>query len=94
MFIKDMGYRIKMLRISNGYTQQQLADRLNVTKSIISAYETGQRSPSYEVLIGLSTIFKVSTDYLLGIENEQVIDISGLSKEQQAALINLIHTMR
>lgn len=94
MFIKDMGYRIKMLRISNGYTQQQLADRLNVTKSIISAYETGQRSPSYEVLIGLSTIFKVSTDYLLGIENEQVIDISGLSKEQQAALINLVRTMR
>ncbi|MCR4738680.1 MAG: helix-turn-helix domain-containing protein [Lachnospiraceae bacterium] len=94
MYIKKMGIRIKKLRISYGYTQQQLANRLHVTKSLISAYETGQRSPSYEILIGLSSIFKVSTDYLLGVDNDSVLSLSGLTEAQRTALINLVQTMR
>ena len=64
----DFGNRLKTLRISNSLTQKDLASRLNITKSVISAYETGARLPSYDVLIGLSNIFHVTTDYLLGVE--------------------------
>ena len=94
MFIGDMGNRIKKLRLSKGYTQQNLADMLKVTKSVISAYETGQRSPSYEILIGLSTIFNVTTDYLLGVSNGKLVDISGLTEDEQSALIRLINAMK
>ncbi len=93
MYIKNLGNRIKKLRVSAGYTQQQLAARLNVTKSIISAYETDQRSPSYEVLIGISEIFKVSTDYLLGVSNGSYLDISGLTEKEKVALTELVKAM-
>ena len=94
MYTWDMGEKIKKLRTSKGYTQQQLAERLNVTKSLISAYENGQRSPSYEVLIGISSIFKVSTDYLLGVDRGVYLDLSGLSNEQQVLMTQLVNSMQ
>lgn len=65
----DFGITLKTLRTQNNYTQVQLAQKLGLTKSVISAYETGLRLPSYDVLINIAKIFKVSTDYLLGMDN-------------------------
>ncbi len=90
----DFGNRIKVLRIRNNFTQAQLAQKLGLTKSVISAYETGLRLPSYDILIQLSRIFKVTTDYLLGIERKQEIDLSGLSQEEIDALLKLIQAMK
>ncbi|MBE5713084.1 MAG: XRE family transcriptional regulator [Ruminococcaceae bacterium] len=75
-------------------TQQQLADLLGLTKSVISAYENGLRYPAYDVLIKIARIFKVSTDFLLGVEIKREIDTSGLTDEQVEALIVLIDTIR
>ena len=41
----DFGNRLKQLRIREGYTQQQLADKLGVTKSVVSYYELQERYP-------------------------------------------------
>lgn len=57
--------RIKMLREELKLTQQDLADKLDSSKSVIGLYENGFRKPSLEVLIKLSEIFNCSTDYLL-----------------------------
>lgn len=89
----DFGNRIKTLRQKNSLTQEQLAQRLNMTKSVISAYENGVRMPSYDVLISLARIFRVSTDYLLGLENKNLLDISGLTPGEATALRNLVHAM-
>ena len=86
----DFGITLKTLRTQNNYTQVQLAQKLGLTKSVISAYETGLRLPSYDVLINIAKIFKVSTDYLLGMDNRQEIDLSGLTPEEITALKNLI----
>ena len=43
----DFGITLKTLRTQNNYTQVQLAQKLGLTKSVISAYETGLRLPSY-----------------------------------------------
>lgn len=75
-------------------TQADLSDRLGVTKSVISAYENGVRMPSYDILIQISRIFHVTTDYLLGLETKQEIDVSGLTEEEVLALINLIKAMQ
>lgn len=82
----DFGSRLKELRKQSGLTQQQLADRIGVTKSVISFYELRERSPSPDVLAKLSYIFHVSTDYLLGIERGRTIDVSGLDDEDIQAV--------
>lgn len=57
--------RIKQLREEFNFTQQDLADRLESSKSVIGLYENEFRKPSMEVLIKLSEIFKCSIDYIL-----------------------------
>lgn len=90
----DFGNTLKSLRLKENLTQAQLATKLQLTKSVISAYETGLRLPSYDVLIHISQIFNVSTDFLLGVERKQELDLSGLSPEEIDALHNLIKAMK
>ena len=90
----DFGNTLITLRLKKNMTQAQLAQKLGPTKSVISAYETGLRLPSYDILIHIARIYNVSTDYLLGIEQKQEIDLSGLSQEEIAALLNLINAMK
>ena len=90
----DFGITLKNLRTSKQLTQAQLAQRLGLTKSDISAYETGLRMPSYDILIAIAKIFNVSTDFLLGLERKQEVDFSGLNDEEINALLNLIRVMK
>ena len=61
--------RIKELREENGLTQTQVAELLNVKQNTYSQYETEKRQLSIEVLIKLSKLYKVSTDYILELED-------------------------
>lgn len=90
----DFGSALKTLRLKTNMTQSQLAQKLGLTKSVISAYETGLRLPSYDILIHIAKIYNVSTDYLLGLEHKQEIDLSGLSQQEIDALLNLIRAMK
>ena len=92
----DFGQRLRTLRLQEALTQQQLAERLGLTKSVISAYETDLRLPSYDVLLKLSRIFKVSTDYLLGVSarTDSTLDLSGLTDAQKSALRQLVDSLR
>ena len=58
--------RIKELRNQAGWSQLQLAEKLNLSKQTISQYERGVRKPDQDNLIALCDIFNVSSDYLLG----------------------------
>ena len=89
----DFGNTLKTLRLRENMTQAQLAQKLGLTKSVISAYETGLRLPSYDVLIHISKIFKVSTDYLLGVESQQGIDLSGISEEEVLTCKKVMYLM-
>ena len=85
---------LKNLRTSKGLTQTQLAKRLWLNKSIISAYENETRTPSLEVLIKLSNEFNVSMEYILGIERKKTIDVTGLTEEQIAVVSSLIELLK
>lgn len=85
----DFGLCLKKLRLSKNLTQLQLAKRLNISKSMISAYENDIRLPSYDVLIKISRIFNVSTDFLLGISPNRTINVTGLT-DKQIEIINTI----
>ena len=61
--------RIQNLRKSKGYSQEELADKMGVSRQSISKWESEQCSPDIEKIIMMSEIFQVTTDYLLkGIE--------------------------
>ena len=90
----DIGGRLKVLRLQKHLTQLQLAERLGITKSMVSAYETSSRYPSYEVLIKLASLFGTTTDYLLGLENKRCIDTTGLSDPNLELVVNLVSALR
>ena len=90
----DFGNTLKRLRTEHGYTQQQIADRLGVTKSVVSYYELQERYPSPDILIKLASIFHVSTDYLLGLQREETISLDGLSKEDIVVIQKLIELLK
>lgn len=80
--------RIKVLREEFNLTQQDLANRLESSKSVIGLYESETRKPSLDVLVKLSEIFNCSIDYILGksnIRNPEKLDKEllniGLSKK-------------
>ena len=85
---------LKSLRTKKGLSQTQLATKLWLNKSIISAYENEQRSPSLDVLIKLSYEFNVSMEYLLGIERDKTLNISGLNDEQVTVINSLVELLR
>ena len=92
----EFGSRLKHLRLNHNMTQPALAKKLQVTKSVISAYETGLRMPSYETLLMISKVFSVSTDYLLGndIGKANYIDVSGLSEKEIEAVRTIIDSLK
>ncbi|MBQ8921950.1 MAG: helix-turn-helix transcriptional regulator [Oscillospiraceae bacterium] len=90
----DFGSKLKELRKQNGMTQQQLAERIGITKSVVSFYELKERSPSPDVLVKLSYIFHVSTDYLLGITRNKTIDVSGLDDEDIMAVRLIVERLK
>lgn len=90
----DFGNRLKQLRIREGYTQQQLADKLGVTKSVVSYYELQERYPSPDVLIRLAHVFCVTTDFLLGLEHKELIDLGGLSEEDVVTVKRMINALK
>ena len=89
----DLGKTLRGLRLSKGYTQQQVADFVKVTKSMISAYENGLLQPSYEVLIRIASLYKVSTDFLLGNNSNNDYSLEGLTSEQIETVLKIIYEM-
>ena len=74
--------RQKELRKSLGISQIEFGKRLNVTKQCISNWENNNIMPSIDMLIRISKTFSVSADYLLGLDDQRTLNVSGLSAEQ------------
>ena len=60
--------QLNALRIENGLSRVQLAEKLNVSVRLISYWENGQRECDFDMLIKIANLFSVSLDYLLGIK--------------------------
>ena len=94
MDLLNFGNKLKELRTQNNMTQQQLAAQIGISKSVVSYYELQERIPSPEILLKLASTFHVSTDYLLGISNDKVLDVSGLDEEDIAVLSSMVSLLR
>ncbi|WP_369691840.1 helix-turn-helix domain-containing protein [Bacillus cereus] len=72
MFVN--GNRVKTLRMEKKLTQQELADKIGVSKSALSQIENNKTTPSRETVSALSRILEVTTDYLLGLSEYRELD--------------------
>lgn len=82
--------RIKELRKAFGVSQVELAKALNVSKQCVSNWENDNVLPSIEMLVKLAEYFNVTTDYLLCLDNKDMVDLSGLSENERAHIKLLI----
>ena len=96
--INGLGERLKILREKFGYSQRTIAKRLKISPSVISGYESGEKSNvAHNANNAISDIYNCSTDYLLGkkMENKPVLlDTRGLSDEEIKAVVALIDAMK
>lgn len=70
---ETLGQRIKLRRMRLGFTQEELAERMCIPKSTISAYENDKVDIKGSVLKELSAHLQTSPNYLLGYEDESLI---------------------
>ena len=95
--IKGLPDKLKELRMINHLSQKEVATKLGISPSIVSGYETGERTPSTEVLLAISYLYKCSTDYLLGKVFDKpsiILDVDGLNSNELHALQSLIDVMK
>lgn len=85
-----LGKRIYDLRTAYGWSQVQLAEKLNISKQTVSNWENENIMPSIEMLIRLAKLFHTSTDYLLGLSDAQTINVDGLPVQFVAHLTQVI----
>ncbi len=89
-----LGAKIKKLRAAHNFNQVELAQKLSVTKQTVSNWENNNIQPSIEMLVKIADCFSVTTDYLLGRENNITIDVTGLSINEIAHIEQLIKDLK
>lgn len=94
--INGLSERLREQRTLNQLSQKQVAHLLDVSPSVVSNYEAGERTPSLEILMSLARLYHCSTDYLLGFEKEDNvnIDVSMLNPQQALLLKQFLESLR
>ncbi len=86
--------RIKQLREDKGLTQAELAKLLGITRSSVNAWEMGISVPSTQYIVELAAMFKVSTDYLLGVGSTSSINLNGLTEDDILVIHRIAEHLR
>ncbi len=76
----NIGERITQLRKQQQLSQEELAKRVDVSRTIIGNYERNTNSPSIEILLKIAKVFNVSVDYLIGESNLSSFDKDALKR--------------
>ena len=97
---KDLGPRIAESLQKKGMTQKELSERIGVTEAVISRYISGDREPKPEMLANIATALHTTSDFLLGIENDEfnhsrirrmiARNASNMTEQEKRELINAL----
>lgn len=83
--------RIKMLREQYNYSQSDLAEKLHIARTSVLAWENQTSVPAMKHIIALAKLFRVSTDYLLEVENKRMLSLDGLNEEEINIICGLLN---
>ncbi|MBQ8575294.1 MAG: helix-turn-helix transcriptional regulator [Clostridia bacterium] len=81
---------IKSLREDAGFSQSELAKKLDVTRSSVNAWEMGLSTPTTHYIVELAKLFHISTDYLLGLEKERTVILDDYTKTEIELIYGLL----
>lgn len=85
----DIGNRLKELRTEKHVTQKEVASTLGLSITCYAGYEQGYRFPDLDILAKIADYFSVSTDYLLGREDDFGQNIGNLDLSENERLLLL-----
>lgn len=97
---KEIGNRISNALSKKGISQKQLAERINLSEAVVSRYISGEREPKANILANIATALNTTSDYLLGIEEDEfnyprikrmiARNANKMSKEEKKELIDAL----
>lgn len=85
-----IGPRIKEYRIKCGYTQKDLADKLNVTFQAVSRWENNDVQPSFDTVKEMAKLFNCTIDELFGVEHEEKVEIKEEPKQEEVKVVERV----
>ena len=91
--MQDLNIKLAMLRKEHGYTQEQLSDFLNLTRSAVSNYGLGINGPSLDTMVAIANLYGVSLDWLMGRTNLRY-NFNLEDKENLEVIIKLYETLK
>ena len=76
--------QLKIIRLQNKFTQQQLADALGITRSAYCGYEIGRRSPDLDTIIRISEFYNLSlVDFFSKLDNNCVSETADFDSNEE-----------
>ena len=99
---KLIGHRIKEIRENRGYTQEQLAEKLNLSVQHVSVIERGVKSPRLDTFIRIANILEINADYLLKdvlrvssqlMSNELYDMLSQVSEKEKRRILEVVQVL-
>lgn len=94
--IKGLSVKLKEKRQELSLSRKVVSEIIGISASTLADYENGYGEPSLKSLMKLASLYKCSTDFLLGIEKkppEKTLDVTGLTENQIKALEQLVEVM-
>lgn len=93
--IVESGKRLKDLRMKEGITQDDLSEKIGITKNAYQKIERGANGAKIDTLVRLAEIFNISLDYIVCGKQTQTVEsmISGVSENQQAFILATVSSM-
>lgn len=88
-----LGEQIKKLRTYKNLSQVDLSRKLGVTKQCVSNWENENIMPSVDMLVKISELFGVTTDFLLGLSEKHTLNVDGLSEVEISHIQALINDL-
>lgn len=85
--------RLRQIRLLQGLSQYALAEALGVSRTSLKNWELAVSTPPIEVLVNIALYFRVSSDYLLGLDERRSVQINFLSDRMVEALVGLVQVM-
>lgn len=92
--VYDFGLTLKKLRIECGFTQEFVAERLDVKRNTISNYENNTQTPPIDKLKLLAGLYNTSTDFILGLNKKKPVYLEDLSDRHKQLVAYIIQNLR
>ncbi len=89
----SLGQRLTELRKKKGWTQEELAKKLNVSPQAVSKWEKDVSFPDVTLLTTIAEIFDTSVDYLLGHEKHPTVDVASKTKKDMDRMVFRINVL-